>query len=251
MKSKSATTLIAAALILALAGVVAWRLHVASKPVDIVLHLHPFVGTEPLVLNETRYPNPGGGGLFKVRNFQFFLSNIRLTGPDGDYAEPESYHVVRFDGDEPGYVIELHAVPRRAYQRIEFGIGVDPAANGSLAQHGDLDPNSRMAWNWEVGYKFILFEGALERDGSSEPLVYHVGFDESYREVSIPLPGGRADRFSRLDFRVDILRLFDGSPPIDMAALPTVKFDRSDTARIAQNFGSLVAPMWEGSSTDP
>ena len=59
--------------------------------------------------------------------------------------------------------IVLHGVPRRNYERIEFGIGVDAAANRSLQQRGDLDPNGRMAWNWEVSYKFVLFEGALLR----------------------------------------------------------------------------------------
>jgi len=108
------------------------------------------------VLNELRYPNPGGEGRFKVRDFQFFLSNIRLTGGTGVYTEPDSYHLVRFDGAEPAFGIVLHDVPRRNYQRIEFGIGVDAAANKSLAQRGDLNPNGRMAWNWEVGYKIVI-----------------------------------------------------------------------------------------------
>ncbi len=226
-------------------GVGAWRIHRASQPVDLALHFHAFVGAEPLALNDPSYPNPGGEGRFKVRDFQFFLSNIRLVGPNGAFVETESYHAVRFDGDEPGFVILLRAVPRRGYDRIEFGIGVDPAANGTLMQRGDLDPNSRMAWNWEVGYKFMLFEGALLRGDASEPLVYHVGFDESYTPVSAALPSKPLDlRPARLDFRVDIMRLFAGTPPVDMAALPTVKFNRPDTERIARNFGDLVTPMW-------
>ena len=77
----------------------------------------------------------------------------------------------------------LHGVPRRNYERIEFGIGVDAAANRSLQQRGDLDPNGRMAWNWEVGYKFVLFEGALLRGNESVLLVYHIGFAENYRPM--------------------------------------------------------------------
>ena len=94
-----------------------------GQPVDVVLRLHAFVGPESLVLNEPRYPNPGGEGRFKVRDFQFFLSNIRLTGGTGVYTEPDSYHLVRFDGAESAFGIVLHDVPRRDYQRIEFGIG--------------------------------------------------------------------------------------------------------------------------------
>jgi hypothetical protein len=139
----------------------------------------------------------------------------------------------------------LHGVPRRNYERIEFGIGVDPAANRSLASRGDLDPNGRMAWNWEVGYKFVLLEGALLRGNASNPLVYHIGFAENYRPVSTELHGKPlASRPARLDFRVDLLRLFQGSTNINMAALPSVKFDRADAALLARNFAAIVTPMW-------
>src|SRR5439155_26617622 len=204
-------------------GVSGWRLYRAAQPVEVALYFHPFVGQEPLVLNDARYPNPGGEGLFKVRDFQFFLSNIRLTSATATYAESDSYHLVRFDGDEPAFVIKLHGVPRRNYERIEFGIGVDAAANASLQQRGDLDPNGRMAWTWEVGYKFVLFEGALLRGDASDPLVYHVGFAENYRPISTELHREPLDRRpARLDFRVDILRLFQGPPTVAMAAVPSV-----------------------------
>ncbi len=229
-------------------GVTGWRLYRAAQPVDLALYFHPFVGPEPLLLNESRYPNPGGEGRFKVRDFQFFLSNIRLVGATGAYVESDSYHLVRFDGEESAFVITLHGVPRRNYERIEFGIGVDAAANRSLASRGDLDPNGRMAWTWEVGYKFVLFEGALLRGNASDPLVYHVGFDENYRLISTGLRRQPLDsRPARLDFRVDILRLFQGSTTVDMAALPSVKFDRADAALLGRNFAAMVTPMWQDS----
>jgi hypothetical protein len=244
-----------AALLLALAaalGVTGWRLYRAAQPVQLTLYFHPFVGQEPLVLNETNYPNPSGEGRFKVRDFLFFLSNIRLVSPTGAYAEADSYHLVRFDGEERTFVIVLHDVPRRNYEQIQFGIGVDAAANRSLASRGDLDPNGRMAWSWEVGYKFVLFEGALLRGNTSEPLVYHVGFEENYRLISTQLQRKPLDgRPARLDFRVDILRLFQGSTNIDMAALPRVKFDRADAALLARNFAGMVRPMWPDAAGQP
>jgi hypothetical protein len=226
-------------------GVTGWRMYRAAQPVELALYLHPFVGPEPLVLDECRYPNPGGEGRFKVRDFLFFLSNIRLVSASGAYVEPDSYHLVRFDGEGPAFVIALHDLPRRDYQRIEFGIGVDAAANRSLAPRGDLDPNGRMAWTWEVGYKFVLLEGALLRGNASDPLVYHIGFEENYRPISAELRRESLDgRPARLDFRVDILHLFQGATTVDMAALPSVKFDRADAARIARNFPAVVTPMW-------
>ncbi len=230
--------------VVAVLGTTGWLRCRAAQPGEPALYFHPFVGPEPLVFNQSRYPNPGGEGRFAVRDFRFFLSNLRLVSATGVYAEPDSYHLVRFDGDQPAFVIVLRDVPRRDYQRIEFGIGVDAAANRSLAPRGDLDPNGRMAWTWEVGYKFVLFEGELGRGNASVPLVYHVGFDENYRLVSAQLPGGPLlRRTARLDFRVDVLRLFEGSATVDLAALPEVKFDRSDAALLARNFAAMVTPM--------
>jgi len=235
-------------------GVTGWRLYRAAQPMELALYFHPFVGPEPLVFNDPRYPNPGGEGRFKVRAFQFFLSNIRLVSATGAYAESDSYHLVRFDGaeftsaksasvDRLPFVIVLHGVPRRSYERIEFGIGVDAAANRSLAQRGDLDPNGRMAWNWEVGYKFVLLEGALLRGNGSEPLVYHVGFAENYRPISTRLRRELLDsRPARLDFRVDILRLFRGSTNFDMAGLPSVKFARAALRRLGRTSHWVALP---------
>ena len=250
-RMRKAPSLMLAGLVATALGVTGWRLHRARQPVELALYFHPFVGAEPLRLNVPCYPNPGGEGRFKVRDFRFFLSNIRLAGETGAYVEPDSYHLVRFDGEEPAFVT-VHKVPRRNYKRIEFGIGVDAAANRSLRQRGDLDPNGRMAWNWEVGYKFVLFEGALQRGDASEPLVYHVGFAENYRPVSTELPRRPLDRHpARLDFRLDIQRLFQGSTNIDMAALPTVKFDRADAALLARNFAAMITPMWPEAARQP
>src|SRR5580765_5645472 len=115
-RMRKATLLVLLA-VAAVLGVTGWRMYRAAQPVELALYFHPFVGEQPLVLNESRYPNPGGEGLFKVRDFQFFLSNIRLVSPTGEYIESDSYHLVRFDGEEPGFSIVLKGVPRRPYER--------------------------------------------------------------------------------------------------------------------------------------
>ena len=211
---------------------------------ELTLRFHPCVGAESLVTNELRYANPGGEGSFEVRDFQFFLSNIRLTGQTSAYAEPDSYHLLRFDGAQATYVIRLTDVPRGDYDRIEFGIGVDSAANRSIQPRGDLDPNGRMAWTWDVGYKFVLLEGTFVRDGVRKPLVYHVGFDENYRQISTGFDSGLLGMpDANLDFRVDLLRMFVGHATVDMAALSTVKFDRNDAALLARNYADMISPM--------
>ena len=232
----------ACALLLAVAAASAAYLACRSaQPTRLTLRFHPFVGKDALALNETRYANPGGKGLFKVRDFQFFISNIRLLADGVTFAEPESYHLARFDGEEGTYVLVIKNVPREDYRRIEFSIGVDPAANGSIAPVGDLDPNGRMAWSWDVGYKFVLFEGGLELGDTQVPLVYHVGFNENYRPLSFGLDRSLFDHAdARLDFRTDLLQMFDGVHTIDMAALPNVKFDHGDARLLAENYAGMV-----------
>lgn len=213
-----------------------------ERPGRLTLRFHPFVGEEALELDRVRYPNPGGEGTFKVRDFQFFVSNVRLVSDSAEFVEPESYHLVRFDGDDGTHLLVIENVPRADYRRIELGIGVDPATNGTMASVGDLDPNGRMAWSWEVGYKFVLLEGGLVVGDTQYPLVYHVGFDENYQQVSFDLPdplfdGTEAD----VEFRVDLLQMFTAVETVDMAALPNVKFDHDDARLLADNYAGMLS----------
>jgi len=239
------TALLLSVLVAAAALLAAASFHYrAAQPVELTLRFHPLVGAEPLVPNELRYANPGGEGSFGIRDFQFFLSNIRLAGDTSVYIEPDSYHRVRFDAAQATYVVTLHDVPRGDYNHIEFGIGVDPAANHSIESRGDLDPNSRMAWTWEVGYKFVLIEGDFVLDGVRKPLVYHVGFDENYKRISSEFDSELLDaRDPNLNFRVDLLKMFTGHATVDMAVLSNVIFDRSDAALLARNYAEMISPM--------
>ncbi|NMH59333.1 MbnP family protein [Alteromonas ponticola] len=225
-------------LILAIVTVLSACMEQPPKPQKITLRFLPFVGPQPLVFNEYRYSNPGGNGHFKIRDFQFYLSNIRLSAEQHVYQVPDSYHLVRFDNENGFYEINLTVNEPYAFSQITFGVGVDEKANATILNVGDLDPNSRMAWNWEAGYKFILFEGYLSHSEDTISLVYHIGFDENYTELSLPLQ--LADTPYESTFRVDILSLFNGQNPLDLAEIPSVKFDEEDAARIASGFEDLI-----------
>jgi len=225
---------------LMLAGAGGWWYR-SLQPGTLVLRLHAMADHEPLVFNQFNYDNPGGDGQFRVRDFQFFVSNIRLVSKDGVHEPAESYYLARFDNPAVTYEIVLTDVPARDYNQVEFALGVDAEANGSLRSVGDLDPNSRMAWNWEVGYKFILFEGALQLDAQVIPLVYHVGFDENYTPLSFTGDVSvEPQSTTGVDFSVDVLQMFEGLETIDMAALPGVKFDRDDARLIAGNLTRMI-----------
>lgn len=234
--------LIPAALIVASAIAVTGFSCRPDRPGRLVLRFYPFVGDEPLVLERARYANPGGEGFFKVRDFQFFVSNIRLISDSAEFAEPESYHLARFDGDDGTHVIIIDDIPREDYDRIELGIGVDPDTNGTMASVGELDPNGRMAWSWETGYKFVLVEGALAVGDTQYPVVYHVGFDENYKKMSFELGEPLFDGAEvEVGFRVDLLQMFSGVETVDMVALSNVKFDHADAKLLADNYAHMVS----------
>ncbi len=95
----------------------AWYSYRAAQPGRLALRFHAFVGEEALLLDQVRYANPGGEGTFKVRDFQFFISNIRLASNSAEFVEPESYHLARFDSDDGTYVIVIENIPRICNRR--------------------------------------------------------------------------------------------------------------------------------------
>ncbi|GLX79737.1 hypothetical protein tinsulaeT_30770 [Thalassotalea insulae] len=208
---------------------------------QVTLRFSAYIDGVPLVLHHQSYPNPGGEGTFIIRELQLFISNIRLVGDTNTFIEPESYHLVRFDNDNNFHQIVLPNIDATEYQQIELAIGVDPQANSSITIAGDLDPNSRMAWSWDVGYKFLLLEGVLSQHQQQIPLVYHIGFDESYTRLTFPINATSDNDNTLLNFNLELSHLFGKESPIDMAEISTVKFDKDDVALIAKGFESLIS----------
>ncbi len=217
-----------------------------QRTTSITLTFHAKMGDDPLVFDEFVYENPGGPGTFRVRDFRLYLSNLTLSQGGALFAEPDSYHLLRFDNPETTHSIRLNDIPLSSIEHIRFMIGVDPEANGSIQARGDLDPNSQMAWNWEVGYKFVVMEGMLRIGEEVSPLVYHVGFSENAREVDIQLPPDiGSDGNVDLHVNVDVAKLFDGPTQVDLRKLSSVKFNRDDAAMLADNYEAMITPSFQ------
>lgn len=224
------------------AAVVAGAILTSSRPGPITLVFQAKVENEPLTFNSFRYSNPSGDGIFMISDFRFFVSNVRLDGEDESFSLRDSYHLLRFDNDESQYSLQIPEVPFDRIHRVRFSLGVDEAANTSIESVGDLDPNSRMAWNWEIGYKFVLLEGALQTANGSTPIVYHVGFSENRRDYEFELPTAQpTGEGAALHFQVNVMKLFNGSTTIDIAKKPSVIMDRDDARIIADNYASLIS----------
>lgn len=95
---------------------------------------------------------------FTVSKFNYYISNIQLTGADGSvYTEPESYHLIQHV--EGKTTLQVKGVPEGTYTKIDFLIGVDSLRNVSGAQSGALDRSNEMFWDWDQGYIFFKMEG--------------------------------------------------------------------------------------------
>ena len=207
----------------------------------VVLEFDAIAAGNPLEYNQSIYPNPGGEGHFSVRAFQLYLSNIQLIGKQNQYHPKDSYYLARFDNDSRRYRITLKDVPFGEYSEVSLSIGVDEQANASLIPRGDLDPNSRMAWNWEVGYKFVLFEGNLSLPDSKQALVYHIGFSENLKTNNFKPSQNFTPGNTLLRFNVDVMALFKAKQIIDMNKLPSVKFERQDAKLLARNYKEMIS----------
>lgn len=231
---------VAFAILITLLGYLTLR---PDTPGSVTLLFEAKVDGKELVLGDYHYANPGGPGTFKINDFRFYLSDIQLSGDGVTWTEADSYHLVRFDNDSRSFQITLTDVPLERVETVAFAIGIDETANTSLRMVGDLDPNNRMAWNWSVGYKFVLLEGALKTDADDPvvPLVYHVGFSENRREniFSFPSPVS-IEEDTKIGFEVDPIKLLSGTSNLDVSKLSSVKFDKADAALLADNFTTML-----------
>ncbi|MGR3614824.1 MAG: MbnP family protein [Paracoccaceae bacterium] len=240
-------TMVRIATLIIVLGVVAYGVcfKTGTNPGPVTLKFTAQMADEPLIFDEFSYLNPGGNGTFRVRDFRVYVSNITLSDGDNTHVVKDSYHLLRFDRDTTDFSVVLPDVPLQTISDVSMSIGIDAAANGSIESRGNLDPNNRMAWNWKIGYKFVLVEGAIKIDGAIQPLVYHVGFSENRRDLSFATPAS----FTRNDntpipFLVDLMKLFTGATVVDMVALPTVKMDKSDAEKLANNYTAMITADW-------
>ncbi|MCS6968386.1 MAG: hypothetical protein RMJ44_06565 [Cytophagales bacterium] len=198
---------------------------------------------QPLVLAEKRYRS-ASGDIFTIERFQFYMSNVKFRNKEtGEvFAVPNSYHLIERKPDSHLFELSFE-VPAGRYNEMEFAVGVDPARNLSTDQVGDLDPSNNMAWDWNTGYKFLLLEGKIfPPSGNPRGLVYHIGTDENYRVIKLPL-NTVIDTQSRLqhiiDIEAEVSGIFNTPNVIPISRHSTVMMGPV-AALVADNYGQSV-----------
>ena len=127
-----------------------------------------------------------------IDEIRMWISNIKLL-QNGmvKWTDKNSYYLVEKTASNEREMIMLDSVEVGQYDELQFSIGVDSARNHSLDQKaGELDENIGMAWNWNIGYKFLVNNGSyLDSDSASyQPLKLHSGLDTYYRTLNLNMP---------------------------------------------------------------
>ncbi|WP_109830443.1 MbnP family protein [Reichenbachiella versicolor] len=111
-----------------------------------------------------------GIGMFNVATLQYYVTNIKLEGPNGEIfidpmkvsakaEEVTGYYLVK-EGKSSSKAIMLSNVPAGEYDKITFTIGVPEEGIKEGAAGGVLDPaEGAPFWNWNNGYIGLTVEG--------------------------------------------------------------------------------------------
>jgi hypothetical protein len=206
-----------------------------------------FVNGEALKLNNPEKYKNALGQEFTVEEFKYYISNIKLRNlqTGAFYLEPDSYHLAFVSNNSNTFSFDLDSLPIGDFNEIEFSIGVDNGKNSSLDKVGDLDPNSNMAWEWETGYKFLLFEGKYftpETGVNGAGLIFHVGENKNFKtlrfrlnDLGLPLIKTTKDSKQNVKIDVEVTELWKDPNPIDFD-VTNKAMAGEDAERTADNY---------------
>lgn len=234
----------------------------ANRLGSLVINFDNIVGAADLKFGEN-YTN-AAGEQFNLDIFQYYISNITLKNEDGTtYTVPqdESYFLVK-EEDAKSQIITLKSVPEGNYNSVTFTIGVDSLRNTSdiSKRIGVLDigkSDMAMYWSWNSGYIFVKAEGvspqvATGPDGQRR-FRYHIGGFGGYssrtinniKTKTISLGNDKAtvrkDKIiPEIYLTANVLKMFEGTTNISLAANPTVMFAPFST-NVAANYLNMFA----------
>lgn len=175
---------------------------VVSVSVDAVYGQQPFALEEVYQVNENTFIRP-------VR-LKFYMSKLEARLADGTWKPLKDAFLYDLDEQQTDFQISLPA----GSDRLRLGIGVPPGINtGDPTVYDSNHPYSvpgsnGMHWNWNTGYRFIIYEGmmdTLQNGAFSQSFVFHTGTDTLYRTIDFPVTKGAVSA----TFAVDMSRVFN------------------------------------------
>lgn len=164
-----------------------------SDPGSITLQLSQSVAGEPVEIEQLKYVNQAGH-TYSVVNLKYYLSEIQLTGNDGNSIAYNKIHL-RDIHDPATRDITINNAPNGEYNSISFIFGLNEVVNID----GGLDntvENINMEWPipGDQGYHYMKFEGRYDslNTGTIRSFNVHTGAtmgNQNYFRVTLPLTG--------------------------------------------------------------
>lgn len=207
------------------------------------IRIEPRVNGQPLALGGRLYRSPAGDSLY-VDLLRFYISAVRLQGPDGSYSEPGSYHLIDAEEDDSQTIV-LKNVPAGRYTTLSFLVGTDSLTNVSGALGGDLDPTKGMYWAWNSGYVNVKIEGRSDACPTRfHDFQFHIGgymlLHATARAVVLPLKPAiiSENTTTRIHVTADLERFFG---KIKLAHTNSVMIPSGEAAMLADYFKDVFS----------
>lgn len=188
-------------------------------------------GETLIAYEEYTYPD---GRLFRIDNFNFFVSDIALVSEDvnGNSQETELEDIafinLTFPEEqvaeaEAGYTLNFVDIPTGEYNGLKIGFGVAADLNRSKpAEYGAGHPLTQNYWEGWSSYIFSQLEGAADMNNNGEIVTggadtevytYHAGTDDVYNShvfsKIIELDGDS----NTISIEIDVKELFRNTSP--------------------------------------
>ena len=214
------------------------------------------VGGADLVLNTGSYIN-GASETFTVTKLKYYVSNFILTKSDNTvYTVPKDSCYFLIDESDESTHEPILRVPEGEYKTLSFVLGVDSLKSTAdiSARTGTLDPTGDggdMYWGWNSGYIFFKMEGTSASASMGGEFMYHIGGFGGYssptlnnlKTITLDLtargvPQVKQGKETNIHLMVDILKMFDGTSNVSIAASPMVMFEPY-SADIAKNLAAM------------
>ena len=153
--------------------------------------IHPTWEGVPFQMNEV-YHNVSDYRV-KVEALKFYLGDVRFED-DGYFATAKD--VEYFDMQHDGDTVIWNNVPTGTWTSLRMGLGVPQDLNDAdpivYPQGHPLSLALGTYWTWATAYRFVMFDGRYDLDGSGtgavqQPFSMHTGVNVCYREFDLPL----------------------------------------------------------------
>ena len=186
------------------------------------------IGFAPLVLNSSFAYENSAGNLFKVSEFRYYLSEVKLHKKGGGvYQHPMSpetgagYFLVE-ESDPESKLIVLRDVPAGEYTAISFKVGIEPGTVNPETAQGVL-AKTRDMYSPEDGYYSLFLEGmAYDSSEDDQRLAMRTGGQVYEARVDFAAETAivEPELETVMEYNADLGELFDLSTPTDFSDTP-------------------------------